>query len=287
MRPGGAHDAKILFRHQDDSFPKGIGANEFKHVQTLVHELTHVIEDQHGDYNVSAKSEAPLLLSAAPVRPVVGADRSRKFHRRRPQNQYLDAIQGGTGTMWTRRSSAISAISAPGSGASSKRAYTSCLTNAYHIDTRAASDRRPRRLWQSIFRRWYFPETSANIRCKDGTPASATGRFTETDGRFKDAVWTFVWDQGVLKSIDLNHDDYTFRIDDYCWTGGSELKLKFTATSRKRRTPHSITTHCPSRWTQGPTTWPAASFPMSAPSRSLEDAQRFPPQPVVREDPVP
>src|SRR5690606_9360568 len=42
---------------KDDSFPKGIDANEFKKVQTLVHELAHVIEDQHGSYKVNATSE--------------------------------------------------------------------------------------------------------------------------------------------------------------------------------------------------------------------------------------
>jgi hypothetical protein len=102
---------------KDDSYPTSL--ENFKKVQTLVHELTHVIEDQHGDYNVDAKSErhAYYLQHLSDVARGLAdlEDPSTKL-----LTNVWYAINWLTGSSWTKKLSAISETSAPGSGQSSR-----------------------------------------------------------------------------------------------------------------------------------------------------------------------
>lgn len=211
---------------KDDSFPKGIDANEFKKVQTLVHELAHVIEDQHGSYKVNATSETHTYY----LQHLSDVARGLADLESDSSNLKTDVWYAINWAYWFNVDPEIigdiSNIGPWFGGRFTLSMHELFDKYAYHADTLGGkmSDARRQEVAQQ-FRHWYFPGNLSDSAMQKGSTAAATGRFIESDGLFKGAEWTFVWNQGVLQSIELAHDDYLITIEDYHWTGGNELKL--------------------------------------------------------------
>lgn len=223
---------------EDAHFPKGIDANEFKKVQTLVHELAHVIEDQHGSYKVNATSETHAYYLEH-LSDVARALTDLESGGSTLQTDILNAINGA---YWfnvdTDIIGDISNIGPWFGGKFTVSIHELFDKYAYHADTLGGkmSEMRRHEVEQQ-FRHWYFPGNLSESAVQTGSTASATGRFTETDGLLKGAKWTFVWNQGVLKSINLAHDDYLITVEDYHWTGGNELKLSLKISIADKNLP--------------------------------------------------
>ena len=211
---------------KDDSFPKSINANEFKKVQTLVHELAHVIEDQHGSYQVDATSETHTYY----LQHLSDVARGLADLENDSSNLKTDVWYAINWAYWFNVDPEIigdiSNIGPWFGGRFTLSMHELFDKYAYHTDTLGGkmSDARRQEVAQQ-FRHWYFPGNLSDSALQKGSTAAATGRFTETNGLLKGAEWTFVWNQGVLQSIELAHDDYIITVEDYYWTGGNELKL--------------------------------------------------------------
>ncbi len=212
---------------KDHMFPKNADAGEFKKVQTLVHELTHVIEDQHGDYKANAKSERHAYYLQHLSDIAMGlTDMERAGVHCRTDVWY--AIHYG---YWLNVEPLIIGDIGnigPWFGGEMKLSVHELFDKyAYHTDTLGGRmDDAQRQAVAQEFQRWYFPGNLSEVDLHRGVPSDAIGRFTDTDGPFKDTEWKFVWNQGVLQSIEATHSDYLFTVENYRWTGGNELKLQ-------------------------------------------------------------
>lgn len=219
---------------KDDSFPKGIGDAEFKKVQTLVHELAHVIEDQHGDYNVDAKSERHAYYLQH-LSDLTGGLTDLENATCMIKTEIQRAVQGA---YWHCKDPMIvgdlSHIGPWFGGEFSVSIHELFDKYAYHIDTLGGKmDAAHREAVAREFRHWYFPGNLSDSALWKGK-GTISGHFIETDGPFKGAEWEFVWNQGMLMSIKLAHSDYMFDVKEYYWTGGNELKLKMKALLRHK-----------------------------------------------------
>lgn len=223
---------------QDDSFPKGIGDSEFKKVQALVHELCHVIEDQHGDYRVDAIAERHAYYLQH-LSDLAGALADME-----DPNCTLDAViqRAVNGAYWHYMDPEIMGDLSnigPWFGAAFKLSVHELFNKyAYHIDTLGGKmNGTHRETVAKAFRHWYFPGNLSEVEVQRGVRTDAIGRFVETDGLFKDAQWTFSWNQGMLRGISLTHSEYTFDIKDYEWMGGRELKLRIQLNVKGMQLP--------------------------------------------------
>ncbi len=219
----------------DESFPKEINSSQFKKIQTLVHELTHVIEDQHGDYNVSARSERHTYY----LQHLSDLSRSLSdLEDPSANNIKTDVQQAIQAAYWLCKDPMIvgdlSNIG-PWFGGKFKVSIHALFDKyAHHIDTLGGKMSAARR--EAVareFRQMYFPGNLSNYDLWNGKN-TAMGYFTETDGPFKGAEWNFNWNQGVLMSVGLTHSDYTFDFKAFHWTGGNELKLRMEACIRRK-----------------------------------------------------
>lgn len=212
---------------KDSHFPKGIGENEFKQVQTLVHELCHVIEDQHGDYAVTATSErhAYFLQHLSDLtRGLVGVENLSGD----VQTDIRTAINAA---YWNCMDPEIigdlNNIEPWFGGKFNLSAHELFDKYAYHIDTLGGKmNSSHREVVAKAFRHWYFPGNLSEVEVQRGVKVDTIGKFVETDGLFKGAEWTFRWNQGMLNEVSLDYDGHTCETKDYEWTGGGELKLR-------------------------------------------------------------
>lgn len=221
----------------DSKFPKEIGKDNFIGIQTLVHELTHVIEHQHGEYKVTDKSETNAYYL-----------------------QYLSDI--GANLTDIENPSGTTKASAKDAIAGFYRLYTDTeirgsLNNintwfgakkleitshrffdmyAYHTDSilRDGITEEHKNAIADAFQTQYFPGNLSSTFFSL-TEGSIRGYFIETDGPFKGAQWEFRWLQGALLLVALSHNDYTFEISDYRWVGGNEMKLKILANVKEKQ----------------------------------------------------
>ena len=211
---------------KDNAFPKSVEVGEFKKIQTLVHELAHVIEDQHGDYKVNAKSErhayylqhlSDMALGLTDLETSNNIMTDVRYAIQYGYLMYMDPmIIGDLGNI------------GPWFGGKMKLSVHELFDKyAYHIDTLGGKiDETRRQAVAQEFRRSYFPGNLSQVEVQRGGPTDTIGRFTDTSGPFKDAEWKFVWNHGVLEAVEAAHNDYNFTVEEYHWTGGNELKLQ-------------------------------------------------------------
>ncbi|MDP3058432.1 MAG: hypothetical protein Q8N36_03135, partial [bacterium] len=210
---------------QDGSFPKGIGEANFNAIQTLVHELTHVIEHQNGDIDVSIHSERHAYYLQ------YLSDLSRHLtDMENPSCKLSTAVVLAIRSLYLMYSdpeitSDLSRLNTWFGAKFDLTAHQLFDMYAYHIDGILGSNipQAHKDAISNQFRRNYFPGNLYGGSLS--TLRSALGYYIETDGPFKGAQWEFNWNQASLISVKLTHSDYTFDISDYRWVGGSEMKL--------------------------------------------------------------
>lgn len=219
---------------EDGNFPKGIGLANFKPIQTLVHELTHVIEHQNGDIDVSIHSERHAYYLQ------YLSDLSRHLtDMENPSCNVKAEVQWAIQAFYQMYTdpeitSDLSRLNTWFGAKFDLSAHQLFDMYAYHIDVLGSNI--PPAHADAIaeqFRRLYFPGDLYGLGL--APVGKALGYYIETDGPFKGAQWEFNWNQATLISVKLTHTDYTFDIGDYRWVGGNEMKLKIQAVLNEKK----------------------------------------------------
>jgi len=202
---------------RDDSMPEKVG--DFKNIQSLYHELTHVIEDQNGDmrlfsgghnperhtYFMQYLSDALKSLADLEKNPAVSEEDAIKDAISSFDQAYFNSDYGPPQSFqWF------------GVERQTQHFIFNQYSNLHIYDGRASlSDEKKRRI-ASITRRYYFP-------------GSIRGLFKEKDGFFKDLQWVCVWGRGQLLNLRPEHPRFRFRESRAPeWVGGNQLMLTAT-----------------------------------------------------------
>lgn len=210
---------KCIVLH-DRSYPYGIG--DFNRAASLVHELTHAIEDQHGEYGGGAGAErhAYFLQYAATTlktladgeRGLVSVDvtvgeaiKNMNETYFNPENTAEPRCLGWFGaTVPTQHRLFSDYIKAyeNGDGTDAVRAIGETLSRAYYPCAPCGAD-----------------------------PASSLGHgrrrtMGQQGGFFENAQWTFRWSEGNMSRMEITHKKYVFSIlSGPRWNGDEEKIL--------------------------------------------------------------
>lgn len=201
----------------DESMPRRIG--EFMNIQSLYHELIHAIEDRNGDIGVRSGGGNPerhsfhLQYLSDAVKALADLENNPASH-----------IQQNIRTAITKFQEAFFH---PDFGPPQTLEWFEARTQNHHFifdqyskfdiycTNPAVPDERKREI-SRVVAQHYFP---GNIR----------GRYRETGGFFKDAVWTFTWGDGYLRNLRVEHPGYDFTVrTPNRWLGGNQLAMEVT-----------------------------------------------------------
>lgn len=221
---------------QDSKFPKGIGSDEFIRVQTLVHELTHVIEHQNGDTRVTIYSErhAYYLQYMSDLTRHLTDIENPSCNQKREAQWAIQAFY----KMYTdpEITSDLSRINSWFGAKLDLTTHQLFDLYAYHADTILSSTipQAQKDAISALFRSLYFPGNLYGGSMDIG--GKAFGYYVETDGPFKDAQWKFNWNMGSLLDVELTYRDYTFDISSYRWVGGDAMTLQVNTVLKEKNT---------------------------------------------------
>lgn len=199
-----------------ESFPTQIG--QFKEIQSLYHELCHVIEDQNGDigyFNTPDGEKHAYFCQYLTDAVKELTDLERNF----PAN--LDYCITKAISMYNMvffNPNNIEPIN-----------YFAEF-NWFGVDT--PTQHKIFDLY-TIMDVYYdgsnlSPEQTKKIAdcvAKDYFPGDILGEFVESEGFFKGALWRFSWNGGELKNISISLPGYTFKQTSRKWHGGSNLAM--------------------------------------------------------------
>ena len=200
---------------RDDSMPHSIG--EFSRIQSLFHELTHVIEDQNGDIGIIS-SGGPAERHTYFIQYLSDVTKDLTDMEKNPYIDVESAVQsvitGFHRVYFNPENAEPQTFAWFGTVPKTQHFIFDKYADFHvHCSSSALKDEQKHRISRQ-FRKSYFPGT-------------ARGKFKETDGFFKDAVWTFIWGDGWLKDLKIEHPGFRFSEESpRQWEGGNRLAMK-------------------------------------------------------------
>ena len=202
---------------RDDSMPTQIG--EFKKIQSLYHELIHAIEDQNGDMGVFYNGGEPerhsyyLQYLSDAAKALADLEKSSLLQM---ESNIRTAISKFYDVFFNPNNATPQTFSWFDAHTSTQHRIFDYYANFSVYSNNTTMTEEQKNAIERITRKFYFP-------------GNAKGSFVETDGFFKDAVWTFAWNNGELFNLRLTHP--SFKFNEYSqrqWRTGNQLVIKAT-----------------------------------------------------------